>query len=134
MFKNNIYSPFLQLSIIEDAIEEFKGIIVIDEAYYDFSRKSLVGEINNHNNLIILRSLSKIGLAGLRVGFGVAEPLIINQINKVRLPYNSNTVSQILAEHLMNNFEPVQNQIDYILNERQRLIKELEKIILLIDK
>lgn len=113
---------------VRKVVEEFKGIVVIDEAYYDFSRKSFLSEISKHNNLVILRSLSKIGLAGLRVGFGIADPLIIKEINKVRLPYNSNTVSQAMAEYLINNFEPVQHQINSILEERDRLIKELKKI------
>ena len=127
-YPNNPTGNCFSEAEVRKVVEEFKGIVVIDEAYYDFSRKSFINESNNHNNLIILRSLSKIGLAGLRVGFGVADPLIINEINKVRLPYNSNTVSQILAEHLINNFKLVQNQIDSILSERQRLIKELKKI------
>lgn len=109
-------------------IESFKGIVVVDEAYYDFSHKSFVSQIEKHNNLVILRTLSKIGLAGLRVGFAIADPLIIDQINKVRLPYNSNTVSQTLAEHLMTYFGPVQKQIDSILGERHRLINELKKM------
>ena len=57
------------------------SIVVVDEAYYDFSRKSFVSQIEKHNNLVILRTLSKIGLAGLRVGFAIADPLIIDQIN-----------------------------------------------------
>ena len=72
--------------------------------------------------------MSKIGLAALRVGFAVADPLIIDQINKVRLPYNSNTVSQTIAWQIMVHFDPVQKQIDLILNERNRLMGELEKI------
>ncbi len=113
---------------VKKVIESFQGIVVIDEAYHDFSRKSFVNQIEEHNNLVVLRSLSKIGLAALRVGFGVADPLVINEINKVRLPYNSNTISQVFAEHLIINFEAVQTQIDSILDERQRLLGELHKI------
>jgi len=109
-------------------IENFKGIVVIDEAYHDFSKKSYVTQIEKHNNVVILRSLSKIGLAALRVGFAIADPLIIDQINKVRLPYNSNTVSQTLAEHLVDHFDPVQKQINLILDERDRLMGTLENI------
>ena len=113
---------------IQKVIENFKGIVVIDEAYHDFSQKTFINQIKKHNNLVILRSLSKIGLAGLRVGFGVADPLIINEINKVRLPYNSNVISQTFAEHLLKNFKLVQKQINSILEERHRLLKELQKI------
>ena len=117
---------FSETEIIK-VIEEFEGIIVLDEAYYDFSQKSFINEIKKNNNLIVLRSLSKIGLAAMRVGFGVANALIIQEINKVRLPYNSNMLSQKFAEHLINNFQLVQKQIDYIIDERKRLTDELKK-------
>ncbi len=113
---------------VRHVIECFEGIVVVDEAYYDFSGKSFARKIEQHNNLVVLRSLSKIGLAGLRVGFGIADPLVIDQLNKVRLPYNSNTVSQTLAEYLLNHFDRVQQQIDTILEERDRMIGELKKV------
>ena len=109
-------------------IETFPGIVVVDEAYYDFSKKTFAAELNKHNNLIIIRSFSKIGLAGLRVGYAIAHPEIIRQINKVRLPYNSNTVSQVLTTQLLKNFSIIQNQIDTIVQERNRLFEALSKI------
>ncbi len=112
---------------IQLVIENFSGIVVVDEAYFDFSKTTYLKKMTNHNNVIILRSLSKIGLAGLRVGFAIADPIIINEINKVRLPYNSNTVSQSLAEQLLKNFEPIQEQIDTILQERDRVKKSLSQ-------
>jgi len=127
-YPNNPTGNCFSESQIYKVIESFKGIVVIDEAYYDFSHKSFVAQIEKHNNVVILRSLSKIGLAALRVGFAIADPLIIDQINKVRLPYNSNTVSQTLAEHLVTHFDPVQKQINSILEERHRLMLTLKKI------
>ena len=112
---------------IQKVIEEFQGIVVLDEAYFDFAHKTFFQEIKKHNNLIVLRSLSKIGLAALRVGYGIADPFIIEQINKVRLPYNSNTVSQKFATHLLKNFAPVQKQIQQILQERDRLMEGLSQ-------
>jgi len=111
---------------IQKVIENFSGIVVVDEAYYDFSRKSFLTELPKHNNLIILRSLSKIGLAALRVGYGMADPRIIEQVNKVRLPYNSNTLSQLFSAKLLNRFSPIQEQIDRIIGERQRLAEALQ--------
>ena len=81
-----------------------------------------------HNNLIIIRSLSKIGLAALRIGYAVADPVIIDQINKVRLPYNSNAISQSIAELLITHFDPVQEQINFIIEERKRLINIIKEI------
>ena len=126
-YPNNPTGNCFSEAEVRKVIEQFEGIVVLDEAYYDFSQKSFISEIKNHNNLVILRSFSKIGLAAMRVGFGVANPLIIQEINKVRLPYNSNMLSQKFAEHLINNFQLVQKQIDYIIDERKRLTDELKK-------
>ena len=109
-------------------IENFSGIVVLDEAYFDFAAKSFISELPKHNNLIILRSLSKIGLAALRVGYAVADPVIIQQIDKVRLPYNSNALSQRLAERLLNHFDPVQIQLDILTQERKNMIDKLSKL------
>ncbi|GJL80273.1 MAG: histidinol-phosphate aminotransferase [Nitrospinaceae bacterium] len=127
-YPNNPTGNCYSAKEIEKVIENFQGIVVLDEAYFDFAHKTFCQSIKEHNNLIVLRSLSKIGLAGLRVGYGIANPLIIDQINKVRLPYNSNTVSQEFATRLLNNFAPVQEQIDVILRERDRLIEGLSQL------
>lgn len=113
---------------IKKVIVGFRGIVVLDEAYFDFAQQSFCEDIKNHNNLIVLRSLSKIGLAALRVGYGMADPYIIEQINKVRLPYNSNTISQEIATRILQNFSPIQDQIKLILQERDRLLEELSKL------
>lgn len=127
-FPNNPTGNCFNQTEIKKVIERFRGIVVADEAYYDFSKKSFIQDLGKHNNLIVLRSLSKIGLAGLRVGYGVADTYIIEQINKIRLPYNSNTVSQTISEKVLSNFSPIQKQIDWIIQERGRLIQELSKI------
>jgi histidinol-phosphate aminotransferase len=107
-------------------VREFPGIVVVDEAYYDFTGgKTFLNHLADNNNLIILRSLSKIGLAALRVGYAVAHPSIIEQINKVRLPYNSNTVSQVLAEKTLEHFAAVEQQIEQTLAERRRMAEAL---------
>ena len=113
---------------IQQVIEQFEGIVVLDEAYHDFSGKTFIKQMEKHNNLVILRSLSKIGLAGLRVGYGIFPVMLAEQVNKVRLPYNSNSISQWVANELLNDFTPVQNQIHSIVEERDRLMDELSKL------
>jgi histidinol-phosphate aminotransferase len=113
---------------IQQVIEQFEGIVVLDEAYQDFSGKTFLNQMEKHNNLVILRSLSKIGLAGLRVGYGVFPTVLAEQVNKVRLPYNSNSISQCFATELLNDFTSVQNQIHSIVDERDRLMDELSKL------
>ena len=127
-YPNNPTGNCFDAGALQRVLETFQGIVVLDEAYYDFARKSFLAQAEHHNNLVILRSLSKIGLAALRVGFGVADPLIIREVNKIRLPYNSNSVSQAFSELLLNRFEPVQRQIDWIVEERNRLMTALAQI------
>ncbi len=126
-YPNNPTGNCFSAPEVQKVIENFSGIVVLDEAYHDFAGKSFLSELPKHNNLILLRSLSKIGLAALRVGYAVADPVIINQIDKVRLPYNSNALSQKLTERLLNHFAPVQKQLDALIKERDGMIRELSK-------
>ena len=127
-YPNNPTGNCFSQNEIQELIENFEGIVVLDEAYYDFSGKTFISQMKKHNNLVILRSLSKIGLAGLRVGYGIFPSILANEINKVRLPYNSNSISQIAAAELLKNFSMVQKQIDSIKDERIRLLEEFTKI------
>ncbi|MEN2985683.1 MAG: aminotransferase class I/II-fold pyridoxal phosphate-dependent enzyme [Thermodesulfovibrionaceae bacterium] len=105
-------------------------LVVVDEAYQPFcSKKGFLSFIKDYKNLVILRTLSKIGLAGLRVGYLIADEEIVKEINKVRLPYNVDSLSQYIAEKTLNSFYPkIQNYIKEIKKERSRLLKELSKI------
>ena len=127
-YPNNPTGNCFSAQEIQQVIEQFEGIVVLDEAYHDFAGKTFLKQMEKHNNLVVLRSLSKIGLAGLRVGYGIFPVLLAEQINKVRLPYNSNSISQWVASELLNDFTPVQNQIHSILEERDRLMDELSKL------
>jgi histidinol-phosphate aminotransferase len=126
-YPNNPTGNCYSATEIKKVIAGFRGIVVLDEAYFDFARLTFCQELKNNNNLILLRSMSKIGLAALRVGYGMADPGIIEQINKVRLPYNSNTLSQEFAARLLQKFSLIESQINLILQERDRLLEELSK-------
>jgi histidinol-phosphate aminotransferase len=127
-YPNNPTGNCFSRTEIQKLIENFEGIVVIDEAYYDFSGLTFINQMKDHNNLVLLRSLSKIGLAGLRVGYGIYPSTLVDEVNKVRLPYNSNSISQIAATELINNFDIVQKQINSIKEERIRLLDKLPKI------
>ena len=126
-YPNNPTGNCYSATEIKKVIAGFRGIVVLDEAYFDFAQHSFCRDIKTNNNLVVLRSLSKIGLAALRVGYGMADPYIIEQINKVRLPYNSNSVSQEFSALVLQNFSPIEKQIKLILEERDRLLSELSK-------
>ena len=113
---------------IQEIIDSSKGIVVVDEAYHDFSGKSFLDRLKDCKNLIILRSLSKIGMAGLRVGMMIADRELVNQVAKVKLPYNVNIISQVIARFILSRKEIVREQIRLIIEERKRLLNEMGKL------
>jgi histidinol-phosphate aminotransferase len=127
-YPNNPTGNCFSSEEIEKTLDNFQGIVVLDEAYYDFAQKTFKNRLETNNNLILLRSLSKIGLAALRVGFAAASPLIVEELNKIRLPYNSNSVSQMVANEALNQFHLIQKQIDLIIQERTNLFEALSKL------
>jgi histidinol-phosphate aminotransferase len=101
-------------------------IVIVDEAYYEFSKKTFLPALNQYPNLVILRTFSKAyGLAGLRVGYMIANPQITEEVHKVRLPYNLNSFSQKVATILLEHGDQLKSQINTILKERERIFKKL---------
>jgi len=110
-------------------LEASKGIVVIDEAYQPFSsERGMLPLLKDYENLIFMRTLSKIGLAALRLGFMVAAPGIIEEVNKVRLPFNVNAFSQAIAVSALKRKKEFRASIRTIVAERSRLWEELERI------
>ena len=109
--------------------ENFRGIVVVDEAYIHFSReKSLISEINNFPNLVVLQTFSKAwGLAGLRVGMAFANEEIIELFNKVKPPYNISEIAQKAISEALKNKPQVDKMIAEIISERENLIENLHK-------
>ena len=113
---------------IEELLERFGGVIVLDEAYIDFSvMPSLASLVKRYPNLIVLQTLSKAwGMAGLRIGLAVADPAVISLMSKVKYPYNINVVAQKMA--LMKLDEAAKDKaVAEIVGQRFRLEKELRK-------
>jgi histidinol-phosphate aminotransferase len=105
------------------------SLVVVDEAYQSFSNeKSFIPLLDKYSNLIVLRTLSKIGLAGLRLGFLIANNELINEVNKVRLPFNVNSVSQAVAIEALKNRKQLRSYITSIISERKRLFSSMKKI------
>jgi histidinol-phosphate aminotransferase len=110
--------------------EAFTGIVVVDEAYSDFSAKgSLVGEIASRPNLMVLQTLSKAwGLAGLRIGMAFASPEIISLFNRAKPPYNISAIAQETALEALSKRAEVDVRIAAILTEREMLAGRLPDI------
>jgi len=120
-------NAFSQDKIIK-VIEATSGIVVVDEAYFDYYGNTFIPLIKKYNNLIVLRTLSKIGFAAIRLGILFGNEEIVRQINKTRLPYNINTLSQKIAEIVLSNDELLKENYNKITGERERIFKELNKI------
>lgn len=102
------------------------GIVVLDEAYCDFSGRTFLSLIEKYENLVVLRSMSKVGFAGIRMGMLFGRDEIAREINKVRLPYNVNSFSQRIAEVILDNVEFVGKNAQLITLERDRVYNALK--------
>ena len=111
-------------------LQSFTGLVVVDEAYIDFStQKSLTAELPFYPNLIITQTLSKAyGLAGIRLGICIASEEIINILNKIKPPYNINSLTQERAISALEDWDTTQRQITQLIAERKGLFAQLEKI------
>lgn len=117
-----------------DLIESFNGVVVIDEAYIDFSsNSSLVSLINKYNNLIVTQTMSKaFGMAGIRLGMGFSNNKIVNYINKIKPPYNINLLTEKRALKELKNIDTIKTNIKIILEERNKLIDSLNELSFII--
>lgn len=115
---------------ISQILESFKGLVVIDEAYIDFSKKeSWLTKLNNYPNLVITQTLSKAyGMAGIRMGICYASPEVISILNKIKPPYNVNKLSQNQALERLNNSSTVIVEVAEILKERKALLNPLLEV------
>lgn len=127
---NNPTANNLNPDDLKYILENFNGIVIVDEAYIDFSSQaSFIKNINTYNNLIVSQTFSKAwGLAGVRVGVAYASETIINLYNRVKPPYNVSTLNQEAVLNRLNNLELVKANIDTILLERTKLKEALNKL------
>ncbi len=115
---------------IESIINNFNGIVVIDEAYIDFSdKKSWLEKLNQFPNVILLQTLSKAwALAGLRIGAAFASKEIINVLNKIKPPYNVSAVTQQLAIKVLSEKDNAYKNVDIIKQEKAKLVNNLKML------
>ena len=110
-------------------IEESGCLVVVDEAYYEFGKKTFVPLISHYDNLVVIRTFSKAySIASLRVGYLLSNPEIINEIRKVKSPFNINTFSQLAAQVVFENKEILKDSIKKIIEEREKLTNRINEI------
>ncbi len=124
---NNPTGNSMNRNDIEQLLNNFAGIVIIDEAYINFSRqKTFIQELAGYKNLIVMQTLSKAwGLASLRLGLAFASLQIIELFNKVKPPYNINKASQQLAIEALQNSPQVNEWVNQLIEQKEFLIKEL---------
>lgn len=106
--------------------ENFRGLLVIDEAYGPFAGRSYSDMISR--NVLLMRTFSKLGMAGLRLGYALGDATVIADLNKVRLPYNINTLTQISVDFFLDHFEVFEEQTRKICKERDRMSRVLASL------
>lgn len=119
----NLYDADAMVRIIEACGEH--GIVVVDEAYQPFARVSFMERLPQHPNLVVMRTLSKLGLAGIRLGYMSAAAPLLAEFEKVRPPYNVNVLTQVAAEFALDHVEVLDRQAGLLNEERSRLAAAL---------
>src|SRR5690349_15136735 len=127
---NNPTGNLLSRDKIVEVLKRFYGLVVIDEAYIDFTKsKSFIHELKKYPNLVVLQTFSKAwGLAGLRLGMCFASEEIINILNKIKYPYNVNIRTQELALDALENVYRKDIWVAEILKERDLLVRQLKRL------
>jgi histidinol-phosphate aminotransferase len=127
---NNPTGNSMEREDIEVVLNNFDGIVIIDEAYINFSRyRSFLSELKDYPNLVVMQTFSKAwGLAALRLGMNFASIEIIDILNKIKPPYNINLATQELALQALDHLDDVNTMIKETVKEREELVKDLVQL------
>jgi histidinol-phosphate aminotransferase len=126
-FPNNPTGNLFSEDQIDAIIKVAPGLVVIDEAYQPFAQKTYMHNIVDHDNLVVMRTFSKIGFAGLRLGYVMGPPAWLNEFDKVRAPFNVGVATQAIAHTLLEHKGVFDDQCAAINRERERVMAELIK-------
>ena len=127
-YPNNPTGNLFDAGLIERIVEAAPGIVLLDEAYHAFASDSFMSRLPRHPNLLVMRTLSKLGLAGIRLGVLAGHAELIQELGKVRLPYNINTLTQVVAREMLQHINVLTEQAGTIKLERSRLLEALRGI------
>jgi histidinol-phosphate aminotransferase len=124
-YPNNPTGTLFERAAVEAIIQASTGLVVIDEAYAAFSPDSFVDALPAHPHLLVMRTLSKLGLAGIRLGYLLGAPQLLAQIDKVRPPYNVNVLTQCCAQFVFDHMSVFKAQTEALLAAREQLAQAL---------
>jgi histidinol-phosphate aminotransferase len=127
-YPNNPTGVLYPESDVEKIIEAAPGLVVLDEAYHVFAGKTFMGALARHANLVVLRTVSKLGLAGIRLGYLAGRPEWLTEFNKVRQVYNVNVLTQAAALFVLERLDVLEAQAAQIRAEREQLEKALKAL------
>jgi len=126
---NNPTGSFMSKRSVEAVVKVSKGLVVVDEAYREFAGEDCRDLLPKYKNLILIRTFSKaFSAAGIRLGYLLAHPEIAEQIGKAVPPFNVNVLTATAAEVFLENPQVVQQRVNFILKERERIIQEIGKL------
>ncbi len=124
-YPNNPTANLFNDENIEEILKIAPGLVVVDEAYYPFAQSSFMSRLPEYEQLLVMRTVSKMGLAGLRLGMLAGAPALIQQVDKVRLPYNINVLTQQAACSALQHMSVLDEQAALIREEREAILKAL---------
>jgi histidinol-phosphate aminotransferase len=124
-YPNNPTGNLFPVDAVEAIIRATPGLVVLDEAYNVFAGRTFMDRLGDFDNLMVMRTVSKLGLAGIRLGYAAAAPAWIDQIDKVRPPYNVSVLTQAVAERVLDHVDVLENQAAAIRESRAGLFDRL---------
>ena len=127
-YPNNPTGNCFARAELEAILDQAPGLVVIDEAYLPFAQDTWMPQLAERPSLVVLRTLSKLGLAGLRLGYACADPAWIGEFDKLRPPYNVGVLPLAAADFLLDHFQVLQQQAAVIRAERARLLSALRAL------
>ncbi|MDO5357145.1 MAG: histidinol-phosphate transaminase [Conchiformibius sp.] len=127
-YPNNPTGVMFDRAEVEAVIAAAEGLVVVDEAYGAFSGDSFLARAGQPENLIVLRTLSKIGFAGLRLGYAAGSPAVMNELAKITPPYNMNALSLTAARFALQHIDVVNQTVERLKQERGRLYAALQEL------
>ncbi len=125
---NNPTGTLWPMELVEQIVQQATGLVVIDEAYAPFAAYSMLPIVEKYSHALMLRTVSKMGLAGLRLGWLLGDKQWLDEFNKIRLPYNINVLTQISAKFALQNIDIFNKQAAMICEQREMLIQAMQEV------